>query len=62
MISKIVFRMLTAGLLLGATTGAAWASIPEATANDVDRAVRAAREAFEGDWRKTTPRQRGRGV
>ncbi len=34
--------------------------VAEADAADMDRAVRAAREAFEGDWRKTTPRQRGR--
>ncbi len=34
--------------------------VAEADAADIDRAVRAAREAFEGDWRKTTPRQRGR--
>ena len=34
--------------------------VAEADAADVDRAVRAAREAFEGDWHKTTPRQRGR--
>jgi acyl-CoA reductase-like NAD-dependent aldehyde dehydrogenase len=34
--------------------------VAEADAADMDRAVRAAREAFEGDWRKMTPRQRGR--
>ncbi len=34
--------------------------VAEADAADMDRAVRAAREAFEGDWHKTTPRQRGR--
>jgi acyl-CoA reductase-like NAD-dependent aldehyde dehydrogenase len=34
--------------------------VAEADAADMDRAVRAAREAFEGDWRKITPRQRGR--
>jgi acyl-CoA reductase-like NAD-dependent aldehyde dehydrogenase len=34
--------------------------VAEADAADIDRAVRAAREAFEGDWRKMTPRQRGR--
>ena len=34
--------------------------VAEADAADIDRAVRAAREAFEGDWRKMMPRQRGR--
>jgi acyl-CoA reductase-like NAD-dependent aldehyde dehydrogenase len=34
--------------------------VAEADAADMDRAVRAAREAFEGGWRKMTPRQRGR--
>ena len=34
--------------------------VAEADAADIDRAVQAAREAFEGDWRKMTPRQRGR--
>ena len=42
------------------TTGEPWASIPEATANDVDRAVKAAHRAFtEGPWAKATPTQRG---
>ncbi len=30
----------------------------EATEEDVDVAVAAARKAFEGEWRRTTPRQR----
>jgi acyl-CoA reductase-like NAD-dependent aldehyde dehydrogenase len=34
--------------------------VAEADAADIDRAVRAAREAFEGDWRKITPSARGR--
>jgi acyl-CoA reductase-like NAD-dependent aldehyde dehydrogenase len=34
--------------------------VAEADAADIDRAVRAARAAFEGDWRKMMPRQRGR--
>ena len=34
--------------------------VAEADAADIDRAVRAAREAFEGDWRRMMPRQRGR--
>jgi acyl-CoA reductase-like NAD-dependent aldehyde dehydrogenase len=42
-------------------TGEAWAEIPEATAEDVDRAVRAAHRAFaEGPWARMTPTERGR--
>ena len=36
--------------------GQPWATIPSATENDVDRAVRAAHRAFtEGPWSRTTP-------
>jgi aldehyde dehydrogenase (NAD+) len=35
-------------------------SVQEATEKDVDIAVQAARKAFEGDWRKVTPEQRGK--
>ena len=42
-------------------TGETWARHAEATAEDVDRAVRAAHRAFkEGPWRRLTPSQRGR--
>jgi acyl-CoA reductase-like NAD-dependent aldehyde dehydrogenase len=42
------------------TTGAVWSRVPEATAEDVDRAVHAARRAFEdGPWSRFTPTQRG---
>lgn len=42
-------------------TGAAWARIPEASAEDVDRAVRTAHAAFsEGPWSRMTPTERGR--
>jgi aldehyde dehydrogenase (NAD+) len=42
-------------------TGQAWAVVPRAGAADVDRAVSAARRAFdEGPWRRTTAAQRGR--
>lgn len=41
-------------------TGQVWARIPEATGNDVDRAVRAADRAFQtGPWSEMTPTQRG---
>ena len=41
-------------------TGKPWALIPRGNAEDVDRAVRAARKAFTtGDWPKFTPSKRG---
>src|SRR3954447_8007953 len=40
-------------------TGRAWATVPRAGADDVDRAVRAARAAF-ADWRARAPVERGR--
>jgi acyl-CoA reductase-like NAD-dependent aldehyde dehydrogenase len=42
-------------------TGRAWATAPEADEEDVDRAVRAAREAFdEGPWGRMTGTERAR--
>ena len=42
------------------TTGKVWAMIPEATAEDVDRAVQAADRAFnQGPWHAMTATQRG---
>ena len=42
-------------------TGKAWVTVPEADEEDVGRAVRAAREAFEaGPWGKTTGTERAR--
>ena len=42
-------------------TGAVWSRVPEATAEDVDRAVLAAHEAFlNGPWAKMTPTERGK--
>ena len=41
-------------------TGEPWAKIPHGDATDVDRAVRAARQAFEGEWSSLRPSQRGR--
>ena len=41
-------------------TGETWARMPEATSDDVDKAVRSADTAFrKGDWSKMTPTQRG---
>ena len=43
------------------STGADWSQVPEATAQDVDRAVRAAdRAGREGAWATMTPTERGR--
>ena len=65
------YRMLIDGAWVGASDGATydsinpasgevWATAPEATAEDVDRAVRAADRAFnEGPWPNLTPTQRG---
>ena len=65
------YRMLIDGAWVGASdgktfesvnpsTGQVWALIPEATAEDVDRAVRAADRAFSvGPWPEMTPTQRG---
>jgi (Z)-2-((N-methylformamido)methylene)-5-hydroxybutyrolactone dehydrogenase len=41
-------------------TGEAWAEFPSANAEDVDRAVGAARDAFNGPWGKTLPSERSR--
>lgn len=65
------YKMLIDGAWVGAsdgkafesvnpTTGQVWAMIPEASAEDVDRAVRAADRAFStGAWPAMTPTQRG---
>ncbi len=37
-----------------------WAIVPEASYKDVDLAVKAAQKAFEGDWSKLLPRERGK--
>src|SRR5439155_7955938 len=36
------------------------ATVPDAAKADVDRAVSAARAAFEGPWRRVSPQERGR--
>ena len=65
------FQMLIDGVWVDASDGAAfdsinpatgeiWSRVPEATADDVDRAVRAADRAFnDGPWATMTPTQRG---
>ena len=43
------------------STGEAWAMVPEATAADVERAVKAAERAmYEGPWANMTPTERGK--
>ena len=37
-----------------------WAKVPEANAKDVDKAVKAAQKAFEDEWPKLFPRERGK--
>jgi (Z)-2-((N-methylformamido)methylene)-5-hydroxybutyrolactone dehydrogenase len=37
-----------------------WATVPEANAKDVDKAVKAAQKAFEGTWANLHPRERAR--
>ena len=37
-----------------------WARVPEASASDVDKAVKAAHNAFEGEWSKLLPRDRAK--
>ena len=37
-----------------------WAVVPEASASDVDKAVKAAQNAFEGEWPKLLPKERAR--
>ena len=65
------YQMLIDGEWVGASDGTTfdsvnpsngkiWSRIPEATADDVDRAVQAAHKAFTtGLWSKMTPTQRG---
>ena len=42
------------------TTGKVWGRFAESGHADVDRAVRAAAEAFEGPWGKLSPTRKGR--
>ncbi|HZY59153.1 MAG TPA: aldehyde dehydrogenase family protein, partial [Candidatus Binataceae bacterium] len=64
-------RMLIDGKFVAAASGQTFASynpatgevlaqVPEGDKEDIDRAVTAARRAFEGRWRKLTPSERGR--
>jgi len=66
------FKMLIGGDWVAASDGGmfdsinpatnqVWSRVPEATEADVDRAVRAAHEAFlKGPWSKMTPTERGK--
>jgi len=65
-----VYRMLIDGTFIDSAhsfetlnpyTGQPWANIPEATHDDVERSVQAARRAFEtGPWSRMTATERGR--
>src|SRR3989441_9869600 len=44
--------------IVNPATGKVIAHVPKGTAKDVDRAVEAARKAFDGGWSDTTPRDR----
>ena len=49
--------------VLDPATGEIIARVPDATAADVDRAVSAARLAFDsGDWKRATPQERGQAL
>tara|TARA_B100001540_G_scaffold34180_1_gene30171 strand:+ start:3379 stop:4860 length:1482 start_codon:yes stop_codon:yes gene_type:complete len=37
-----------------------WATVPEASSKDVDKAVKAAQKAFDGEWPKLLPRERAK--
>lgn len=41
-------------------TGTVWCEVPEASPEDVDRAVRAAHAALDGPWGQMTPTERGK--
>ena len=45
---------------LNPETNKPWAVVPEASTKDVDRAVKSAQKAFEGEWPKLLPRERGK--
>jgi len=45
-------------LVFDPATGEAIASVAQATAQDVDRAARLANEAYRGDWKRRTPKDR----
>ena len=45
---------------LNPETNKPWATVPEASTKDVDRAVKAAQKAFDGEWPKLLPRERGK--
>ena len=45
---------------LNPETNKVWATVPEASEADVDRAVKAAQKAFDGSWSKLHPRERAK--
>jgi len=45
---------------LNPETNKVWATVPEASEADVDKAVKAAQKAFDGSWSKLHPRERAK--
>ena len=45
---------------LNPETNKVWATVPEASEADVDKAVKAAQKAFDGSWSKIHPRERAK--
>ena len=45
---------------LNPETNNVWATVPEASEADVDKAVKAAQKAFDGSWSKLHPRERAK--
>ena len=45
---------------LNPETNEPWAKVPEASAKDVDKAVKSAQKAFDGKWPKLLPRDRAK--
>jgi len=37
-----------------------WATVPEASSKDVDKAVQSAQKAYEGEWSKLFPKERAK--
>jgi len=71
MVKLIEYKMLIGGQWCAASDGATfesqnpatgeiWSTVPEATEKDVNAAVKAAKDALEGEWGSLTPTQRGK--
>src|ERR671933_287967 len=54
------YQLFIDGKFIDAESGETLAEVAEADKADVDKAVAAARRAFEGKWSKVSARERGR--